>query len=152
MKRFLVCLTLLLAVPAGATDWSPAQQQVLAAIARLSAATAPDGGGADAYAAVLADDFSRWTVGSDKLQTKQSWVDGMREWFDIGWRVTDREQTVLEITVDDRFAFTRRIVAETYTGPRGDITNSKAALAETWVRGDGGEWLLLRVNISVMES
>ena len=49
------------------------------------------------------------------------------------------------------FAFTRRIVEETYLGPDGDSTNSRAALAETWIRGDGG-WLLLRVNADVMVS
>jgi hypothetical protein len=97
-------------------SWDPQQRQVLATIERLSAATAPDGGGPDAYAVILADDFSRWTLGSDVINDKQSWVEGMRSWWNDGWRVADREARVLEIRVSGDHAFTRRIVTETYVG------------------------------------
>ena len=40
---------------------------------------------------------------------------------------------------------------ETDLGPDGDSTKSRAALAETWIRGDSG-WLLLRVNADVLDS
>ena len=49
------------------------------------------------------------------------------------------------------FAFTRRIVEETYLGPDDDSSVSKAALAETWVRGDGG-WLLYLVSVVVLDN
>jgi hypothetical protein len=135
-----------------ATDtWTAEQLEVLSSVERMSAATAPGGSGADGYAAVLAEGYSRWTTGSKLINGKQDWVDGIRTWFDEGWRVTDRDQHVVEISVKDEYAFTRRIVEETYLGPTGESTVSKAALAETWVR-DEGAWLLFRVHISVLDS
>ncbi len=133
--------------------WDPSQQAVLAAIGRLSASTAPGGGGADAYGAILADDFSRWTVGSTELNDKGSWVDGIRGWFDDGWRVVDRKSTNLEIRVVDRNAYSRRIVEETYQGPDGDRSSATAAVAEVWVNvaasgeGEGADWRLFLVNV-----
>jgi hypothetical protein len=132
-------------------SWTTEQLQVVASIERLSTATAPGGAGADGYGAVLADNFSRWTTGSDVINDKQSWVEGVREWFDDGWRVTDRNQNILEILMMGEFAFTRRVVEETYLGPDGERSVSKAALAETWVRSDG-VWLLLLVNVDVLDS
>jgi ketosteroid isomerase-like protein len=128
-------------------EWSPGQREILDAIARLSAATAPGGGGADDYAARLTDDFSRWTIGSDSVIGKQAWVDGIRGWFDDGWRVSDRQSEVLEITVEGSTAFCRRIVSETYVGPDGEISPpARAALAEVW-RRDGEGWRLQRVTV-----
>ena len=128
-------------------EWSPRQREILDAIAGLSAATAPGGGGTDDYAAVLTDDFSRWTIGSDSVIGKQEWVDGIRGWFDDGWRVSDRQSEVLEITVEGSTAFSRRIVSETYVGPDGEISPSaRAALAEVW-RRDGEGWRLQRVTV-----
>ncbi|MEJ2548517.1 MAG: DUF4440 domain-containing protein [Gemmatimonadota bacterium] len=128
-------------------EWSPGQREILDAIARLSAATAPGGGGADDYAARLTDDFSRWTIGSDSVIGKQAWVDGIRGWFDDGWRVSDRQSEVLEITVEGSTAFSRRIVSETYVGPDGDSSPpARAALAEVW-RRDGEGWRLQRVTV-----
>jgi len=132
-------------------SWSKQQQAVLAATAQLSATTAPGGLGADAYAAVLADDFSRWTVGSDVINDKKTWVEGVREWFDDGWRVTDRETRNLEIQLKGDLAFVRRIVTETYLGPDKETSSSSAALAEVWIhRAD--DWLLLRVDVHPMAS
>lgn len=127
------------------------EREVLAAIERLSRATAPGGGGAREYGAVLAASFSRWTIGSSEITTKQEWVEGVREWFDEGWRVSDRQVRRLELDVRDGYAFSRRIVEETYTGPQNERVSSTAALAETWVRGDAG-WLLFRVDVHPMEA
>ena len=132
-------------------SWTEEQQGVLTAMERLSAATAPGGSGAESYSSVLSDHFSRWTTGSTTINSKQVWVEGVKEWFDDGWRVTDRDQTVLDILVSGEFAFTRRIVEETYLGPDGDTTVSRAGLAETWIRVDG-TWLLFRVNVDVLNS
>ena len=132
-------------------SWSPEQSQVLAAMHRLSATTAPDGNGADEYADVLAENFSRWTTGSSVINYRKEWVEGVRDWFDDGWRVIDRHQTVLEVTIRADEAFTRRIVEETYLGPDREKTASKAGLAETWIRSEGS-WLLLRVNADVLDS
>ena len=132
-------------------DWSPGQRQILDAIARLSASTAPGGGGADDYATMLTEDFSRWTIGSDALIGKQEWVDGIRGWFDDGWRVSGRQAEVLEMTIEGGTAFSRRIVTETYTGPDGETSPpATAALAEVW-RRDGEGWRLQRVTVHSIE-
>jgi ketosteroid isomerase-like protein len=133
-----------------ADDWSSDQRAILDAIASLGAATRPEGGGADAYAAVLTDDYSRWTVGSSVINDRQTWVEGLRKWFDDGWRVVDSESEYLEITVHGPFATVRRIVEEQYRGPAGERTDSKAALAETWI-DEEGSWKLLRVHVLPLE-
>ena len=124
--------------------------QVLEAMEQLSAATAPGGAGADAYGAVLAEEFSRWTIGSNKTSGKTDWVEGVREWFDDGWRVSDRKTQILEIRMRDDTAYIRRIVTESYTGPENEQSVSTAALAEVWVRGND-DWLLLFVNVHPMD-
>jgi hypothetical protein len=130
--------------------WTSEQQAVMASMERLSATTAPGGGGADAYGAVLADDFSRWTTGSSLINDKKAWVTGVKDWFEDGWRVTDRQNRNLEIKISDKYAFTRRVVEETYLGPNGDSTVSKAALAEIWIL-ENGVWLLLLANADVLD-
>ena len=131
--------------------WTAEQQEVVASMEQLSATTAPGGNGADGYGSVLSDRFSRWTTGSSVINGKQAWVEGVREWFDDGWRVTDRNQTILDISVNGEFAFTRRIVEEKYLGPDGETTVSRAGLAETWIRVDS-TWLLFHVNADVLDS
>jgi ketosteroid isomerase-like protein len=146
-------LLVLAAAPALASaqaPWDVDQREVLASIERLSEATAPGGGGPEAYGAVLADDFSRWTLGMGVLNTKESWLEGMREWWDDGWRVADRSAEVLEVRVEGDHAYTRRVVEETYAGPDGDRSTAKAALAEVWTKADLG-WQLLRVDIVTLD-
>jgi len=153
-KLFIVFILLLLlpfSLVTAKESWTAKQQEVLASMELLSATTAPKGTGADDYAAVLAEGFSRWTTGSSIINSKQTWVDGVRSWFDDGWRVVDRDQEVIEISVVGEYAFTRRIVEETYLGPGGESSVSKAGLAETWVHSEG-DWLLLRVNADVLSS
>ena len=157
MKTIFTLTTLALTLLAACTqvaaigDELTATDRILGAMNRLSEATAPDGSGVEAYAEVLATDFSRWTVGSSKMSNKSEWLDGVREWYDDGWRVSDRQQEIQEIRITGDMAFTRRTVKETYLGPNGDQSTSKAGLAETWVRNDS-HWLLWRVNVSVLKN
>ena len=139
----ILCLT---SVANAQDSWTDEQQTVIAAVEQLSESTAPDGAGADAYGVMLADDFSRWTVGSQETQYKDSWIEGIREWFDDGWRVSKRESQFLQIDIRDRFAFTRRNVTEHYLGPDGETSSSNAALAEVWIQSDNG-WLLQYVSV-----
>jgi len=128
------------------TSWTIEQEQIVATIDRLSATTAPDGNGADDYGMLLDEAFSRWTVGSDLVSYKRDWVDGIRDWFDDGWRVSERKTDYVAIDIVDNFAFTRRNVSETYLGPDGDSSTSKAAVAEVWKKS-GNSWLLLVANV-----
>ena len=140
-------LPILVAWPSMAqSSWTAEQQEVIRAIGVLSASTSPTGEGADAYGAMLADDFSRWTIASETTSGKEEWVEGIREWFDDGWSVSDRESQYIQIDVRDAYAFVRRNVKETYLGPDGSTSSSNAALAEVWVRRDTG-WKLLQVNV-----
>ena len=127
-------------------NFTSQQKEIVDAINGLSKTTSPKGNGATAYGKFLADDFSRWTIGSDKISKKKEWLEGIRSWFDEGWRVSDRKQQNLEINIRDGYAFAHRIVIESYQGPKGDTSNSKAALAEIWVKIDN-QWKLLTVTM-----
>lgn len=132
-------------------SWSDEQRSVMESISEFSDTTAPGGDGADVYGEFLTSDFSRWTIGTTQISTKSAWVEGVRDWFDDGWRVSDRDSEFIEITVDGDQAFVRRLVEETYSGP-GDVSSgSKAALDELWVRGQYG-WLLRRAAVHPMPS
>lgn len=135
----------------GQDKWNSEQKLVIKTMNLLSETTAPNGKGADEYGSYLSNDFSRWTIGSSITNNKKKWVEGVREWFDEGWRVSEREQQNLEILIMNGFAHTRRIVTETYLGPKDDISMSKAALAEIWVK-ENGKWLLYRVNVHPMKN
>ncbi len=134
----------------GQDKWNANQQKVIETMNLLSEATATDGQGAEAYGSYLSDNFSRWTIGSSVVNNKQSWVEGVGEWFDDGWRVSERKQQYLEILIMGNYAHTRRIVTETYLGPNGDVSISKAALAEIWIKKNN-KWLLYRVNVHPMD-
>ncbi len=123
------------------------KDNLLAAMEGFSATTGPEGAGADAYGSFLAHNFSRWTMGSDKVVDKEEIVESVRGWFTDGWRVTDRQSTELSIEFRGNLAFTRRIVAESYLGPKGETSSSKSALTEIWTK-DTGTWLLLSVNVT----
>jgi len=133
----------------GQDSWTIMQINVIETMNKLSETVSPEGKGADSYKNFLSEDFSRWTIGSAITNNKKKWVEGIREWFDDGWRVSDRNQKILEILILNDFAHTRRIVIETYLGPKGDISTSKAALAEVWVYKNN-KWLLHRVNVHPM--
>jgi hypothetical protein len=133
----------------GQNNWNAEQEKVIETMNSLSKTTAPDGKGADAYGSYLSDDFNRWTIGSSITNNKEKWVEGVREWFDDGWRVSERKQQNIEILIIDGIAHTRRIVIETYLGPKGDISESKAALSELWIKKNN-KWLLYRVNVHPM--
>ena len=147
IQAFLLIPFFLLASGGYAQDsLSLQQKKILKTMEHFSATTAPDGAGADAYGSFLAEDFSRWTIGSKTLSDKQKWVEGVRAWFDDGWRVSKRETKNMDIRVDGNFAFTRRVVTETYLGPTGETSSSKAALAEVWIYREA-KWLLYRVDV-----
>ena len=137
------------AITYGQEKWDSEQKQLIETMNLLSETTAPDGNGADAYENYLSENFNRWTIGSSITNNKEKWVEGVREWFDDGWRVSKREQQMLEILIMGEFAHTRRIVTETYLGPKGDTSISKAALAEIWKKKND-KWLLYRVNVHPM--
>ena len=55
----------------GQDTFTAQQQEIVDVIQQLSKTTAPEGKGADAYGRLLTEDFSRWTIGSDKLNNKK---------------------------------------------------------------------------------
>ncbi|TVZ55559.1 hypothetical protein OD91_0813 [Lutibacter sp. Hel_I_33_5] len=130
----------------GQKKWGKKQLQVIKTIDLLSKTTSVNGKGATEYSKYLSDDFNRWTVGSSIINKKDKWVEGVHKWFKEGWRVSDKKQEVIEILIKKRIAFTRRIVTETYKGPKGDLSTSKAALAEVWIYKKR-KWLLYSVNV-----
>lgn len=122
------------------------QKQIVETIHQLSQTTSKKGAGPNAYAKYLHQDFNRWTLRNSKINSKDQWIEGVREWFDDGWYVSERKQKFIEIRVEDKEAHVRRIVDETYMGPKNESSTSKAALAETWVKQEGN-WRLHTVNV-----
>lgn len=129
--------------------WKEDQHEILKVMDKLAATTAPGGYGADEYSSFLSKDFSRWTIGSEQIFTKRSWVEGIREWFDQGWRVVDRKSDIKEIKMDGEYSFSRRIVHEFYKGPNSEKSDSKAALIETWKK-ENEHWRLFRVEVQLL--
>ncbi len=86
------------------------------------------------------------------MNDKATWVDGVRGWFDEGWRVADRTVDNVDIEIMGDLAFTRRLVQESYVGPDGSKTASRSAVAEVWTRAsDGTGWKLLRVDVHPLD-
>ena len=154
MKRKLTHTTALLAVIPITYLMAAPQQKVPAelqeAMEDLSAATAPGGGGPEAYARILTEDFTRWTLGSERMDDRDSWVEGVRAWYGDGWRVADRKTRRVDLELQDDLAFVRRIVTETYSGPEGEESSATAALAEIWERTGNG-WRLKRVDAHAVD-
>ena len=102
--RFRFALTLIFVILVSALSnaqnkWTLAQKEVIQTMNGISETTAPNGKGAYAYGSFLSDDFSRWTIGSTKISAKDNWIQGINEWFKDGWRVSERKQQILEITI-----------------------------------------------------
>lgn len=149
---YLICITFFFSSFTYAQDgFTVKQKEIIEAMNGLSETTSPKGKGADAYGKFLANDFSRWTIGGQKISKKKEWIESVRSWFDDGWRVSNRAQQNLEINIHKNYAFTRRIVTETYLGPTGNTSKSTAALAEIWIQNNTN-WLLLKVNVHPMKS
>jgi len=132
-------------------NWTPAQQEIIDTMEGFSETTAPQGKGGDAYGTFLTETFSRWTLGSDKINRKAEWIESVKSWFDIGWRVTHRSSEYVEILVEKNTAFIRRVVTETYLGPEGDTSTSTAALTEIWKKTID-DWQLDRVDVIPLDS
>ncbi len=113
----------------------------------LSESMHKDGGGQQAYAAILSPDFSRWTVGSDLINNRTNWLQGISDWFKSGWRVSHSENDVLELLVKDNQARVRRVVTETFVGPAGEQEIYQTSVVELWVKQQK-QWLLQQANVA----
>ena len=74
-------------------------ERVMEAIAILSESTETDGGGPEVYAGMLCPGFSRWTLGSVQISDRDSWLNGVRGWWEDGWRVSERETEWIQVTL-----------------------------------------------------
>jgi hypothetical protein len=129
--------------------WSQEQQDLIKAITYLSQATSKEGGGAAAYGRLLAENFSRWTLGSESVTNKTEWLESIRGWFEEGWYVSDRKMKIVEIRIEGDYAFLRRNVEEDYMGPENESSSSKSALSEIWIK-EKKKWKLLMVNVHAL--
>ncbi|HNR76165.1 MAG TPA: DUF4440 domain-containing protein [Parvularculaceae bacterium] len=134
---------------AGAADaeWNADEKAVIAQMTALSQSTREGGGGADAYAAMLAPGFTRWTVGGNVINGRDAWIEGVADWLNEGGLVLGGTNDVLEITIEDDFAATRRIVVERMKNPDGSVATYRTGVAEIWRRDENGAWLLWRASV-----
>jgi len=129
-----------------AQDWNVDQLAVIAAIDALSETTSLEGRGGEAYGDLLAEGFTRWTVGEASITGRTALIESIHEWWDDGWRVADRRSRIVELTVFGDMAVTRRLVYERYLGPDGESSESNSAVGEVWVRKEG-RWRLFRADV-----
>ena len=113
----------------------------------LSASMKRDGSGGKAYAAILSPDYSRWTLGSTLINDRATWLKGINDWFNSGWRIAESENNIIEIKVYGDYAFVRRVATETYAGPNGENQVFQSGVVEIWNKKDK-IWLLLQASIS----
>jgi hypothetical protein len=132
---------------ASGQDFSSEEQAIVAQMSALSASMQENGSGGSGYALILAPEYTRWTTGSETISDRETWLRGIHDWFNGGWRVADSKNNILEITVHGEFAFVRRIATETYAGPNGEDQIFQSGVVEVWVKKDD-QWLLLQASIS----
>jgi hypothetical protein len=123
------------------------EKNIKARMWELSETMKNGGSGASGYSQVLAPNYTRWTVGSEKINDKTNWMKGIQDWFDSGWRVTESNNNILEIDVVETHAFVRRVVSETYVGPNGENEIYQTGVAEIWVKNDD-YWFLFRASVA----
>ena len=148
-KTLCLVLTLLsmLAAQDSKIDQVAAEAALELRMAQLSQALDVEGAGGAAYGEVLAEDYTRWTVGKGKINAKTPWVKGIADWFDSGWRVVESTNQILEVTLTKEHAHVRRIVTEAYAGPDGEDESYRTGVVEQWVRKEG-QWYLRRASVS----
>lgn len=146
MRSYIWLLGLLAGSATAEPEWNEQQQQIVVAMQQLADASDYKSVNTEAYANMLCDDFSRWTIGSQAINDKAGWVEGVSTWISRGWSVAARTAEILDIEVNGEFAFSRRIVTEAYIGPNQQSAMSTSALAETWHKDSSG-WKLHRLAV-----
>ncbi len=106
-----------------------------------------NGNGGNGYALILAPEYTRWTIESETINDRETWLQGIHDWFDSGWRIADSKNNIVEIAVHGEFAFVRRIATETYAGPNGEDQIFQSGVVEVWTKKND-KWLLLQASIS----
>lgn len=147
MNKFVFLLTVLLSSALMASELKSDEQQIMARLSELSASMKKNGQGAKAYAQVLDDNYSRWTMGSQKINDKAAWLEGIEDWFESGWRVEKSDNKILSLAFAHNRAFVRRIATEYYLGPKGEKEAYRTGIAEVWLKR-GNNWYLQQVQVA----
>ena len=149
MKIFLSMLLFLVSLAAQASnqEFSSEEQAIVSQMTALSASMQKNGSGGDGYALILAPKYTRWTIGSETINDRETWLQGIHDWFNGSWRIADSKNNILEITVHGEFAFVRRIATETYAGPNGEDQIFQSGVVEVWIKKND-QWLLIQASIS----
>jgi len=149
MKILLSTLFFLISSSAQASnqEFRSEEQAIVSQMTALSASMKKNGSGGNGYALILAPEYARWTIGSETINDRETWLQGIHDWFNGGWRIADSKNNILEITVHGEFAFVRRIATETYAGPNGEDQIFQSGVVEVWTKKND-QWLLLQASIS----
>ncbi len=123
------------------------EKAIITQMNALSASMYSDGSGVKGYAVILSPDYTRWTSGNEMINDRVTWLKGINDWFDSGWRIVESKNNILEIKVQSDFAFVRRIATETYAGPNDENQIFQSGVAEVWNKKNN-KWLLLQASIS----
>ena len=123
------------------------EKQIKSRMLELSKTMTKGGSGGKGYAQILMPNYTRWTVGSEIINNKSNWLKGINDWFDSGWRVSESKNVILEIRIIKDLVFTRRIVTETYVGPKNEKNIYKTGVIETWIK-QNDNWFLLNASVT----
>lgn len=144
---FAIMLLTITTAQANNQNFDSEQKAIISQMKALSSSMYKGGKGGNAYAAILAPDYTRWTSGSDLINDRANWLKGINDWFDSGWRIADSQNNILEIKIQGNLAFVRRVATETYSGPKGESQVFQSGVVEVWTKKNN-TWLLLQASIS----
>jgi len=123
-----------------------AAPDIFSAMEDLTSTLRVDGGGPDAFEAMLSEDFLRLSVMSGELMNREEFMEGIREWWDGGGRISDSQKEVLEVSSHGEFWLTRSRMRENYL-PSGA---SYSAVTQLWAK-ENGRWVVRRTDVTVIE-
>ena len=142
MRAFLLFAAGLAASCVSAAEPAPTEADLRAAMAAYTGALASGGGGVEAYAGLMSDDYSRWRIGGG-LQTKDELIATIVPWYAQGNRVGESDFQIVSFDMEGDHAFVRENVVQTYVDPDGNVTTFTGHIATVW-RATPEGWRLIR--------
>lgn len=112
----------------------------------LASSTLVDGAGWEVYGQILHPDYSRWAMGQ-VYERREKFVASLKEWWDYGMRVAEREIDLVGVDIVGDLAIIRFKTTESFVGPEGPAEGFTGFVTNVWVK-ERGDWMLLSAEIS----
>lgn len=143
IRTLCAACALILASACAPAASTPTEASLRNALAAFDATTQIDGGGPDAYAALLHSEFTFWSVPGDSVTPREDLIAGLREWWESGNRVGADETAIVDIRISQDLAIVRLATEERFVDLEGAATGEFSGhVVQVWVH-EGGGWRLL---------